>query len=400
MGTFDVELDELRGFGDSSSDKVGRVEAITPLEAMVPGAEPLGADAESDQLQVLVVGEARLFLDVLATAAGQEAWGRWTGTDEARAIKDTPPTDLSGLSGAALVPLWRVLDLLQRVEVKRLHRALFLRFIWREAPGLSGRFRRQFDAMEEARLQLVLRNLKLAVWLNTIPAFSSRENLLYGTIGVADAIDRFELDRGRVSTYALNWIRARKSQASASWVGGLRDPGYLTEQRMKIRAAVGAARQVGKEATISEVLDSVEGIDARRVVEVYRRRPLGERLGTEGVGGAARLLDLGCENPLIDRPRGERLRATWKVVEEAILGIPSRQQDIVRSRLGLHDGQSRTLAEIGEDHGVSRERIRQLEKVAFESIRKQVVAWKRAGEESEEETCAKPDLGAKCGIKT
>lgn len=383
MGLFAADLDALRGFGDCWAADIGRVEATTPLEAMVPDAEPLGADAEAEQLQVLVVGEARLFLDVLATATGQQAWGLWIDTDEARDRKNVPPPDLSGLVGASAVPLAKLSDILEQAGVKRIHRALFLRFVRREAGGLDVRFRRQFEAMEEARLQLVLRNLKLAIWLTTIPTFSSRENLVYGTIGVADSVDRFELGHGRLSTYALSWIRARKSRASANWVESLRAPGYLTELRMKVRGAIGAAREEGREATLSEVLDAVEGVDARRVVEVYRRRHLGERLGSEGVGGAARLLDLGCEEPLLDRGRGELLRALWELVQGALVDLPPRKQDIVRSRLGLQGGQSRTLSEIGEDYGVSRERIRQLESEAFQFIRQHVVAKCRANEQSE-----------------
>ncbi len=381
--SFAANLDLLRGFGPGWEEGAEVPLTVSPLERLVQDAEPLGAELEKTLLQMLVFREAALFAEVLHLEEGAREWARWVEGEVARARKQPPPVDITPVRELSCPDPARLADALNDAGFRRIHRALFLRHVRRSNPSLSSRFETRFKQLEVARRPLLLHNLKLALWSTRIPAFSSCEALLYGTIGIADAIDRFELDRGRVSTYAGSWIRARKSRASANWVGALRDPGYLAEQRMKLRTAAADIREAGGEPTVSDLVGVVEGIEPRRVAEVYRGRHLGGRLASKGAGGAQLLLDLSTEDPLHDWVRFEQLKATWMLVQAALEKLPERQRHIASARLGLADGRRPTLSELGETHGLSRERIRQLERMAFQAVRKHAISVLRSEERQE-----------------
>lgn len=365
---FQGDLAVLRGFGEHWDPEAKIPASLSPLERLLPDSDPPTASAEAELVRQLVYGEAILFVAVVQAPLGLEAWATWCESDEATARQQTPPGDLGRLARLQLDAPALLVEVLDQIGVTRIHRSMFLRFARRTHVPLTSRFDEQFEGMEDVRTSLVLRNLKLGVWATHIPGFSSRESLVYGTIGVADAVDRFEVDRGRVSTYARSWIKARKSRASANFIEALRDSNFTVEQRMKVRSTVGAIRDRGEEPTTLEILEEVEGLDLRRIVEVYQKRRFGERLAADGVGRASRLLDLCSEEPLLDPLREAELSKMWTLVQEAIRPLPDRQRGIVLARLGLVDGKSRTLSNIGRDFGLSRERIRQLQNAGFEAI--------------------------------
>jgi len=263
----------------------------------------------------------------------------------------------------------KLLATLEQLGVHRNHRAHFLRQVSHHNGFLAARYRDKFKLLYAVRRPLLWRNLRMTLWFTRIPAFSQRESLIYGAISLEDTIDRFERGRGRISTYARTWIKARKIRASSNWVSALRDSGHTAERRMKTRAAAAAIRGSGAEPTPEDLVDCVESLELFRVAEVYRGRPLGARLAAIGFSDAPRLLDLTTEEPLHDEGRVERLSLIWSAVQDEIARLPTRKKKIVVARLGLLGGKTQTLAKIGRTLGLSRERVRQLEKTAFETLR-------------------------------
>lgn len=375
MSSFALDLDCLRGFGPMREDETVTLSRLSPLERLLPHARPLKPSDVAALLFELVEGEAVLLGAIMQTAEGTSEWSRWVASGEADSWKGDPPPSQVRIARSFLsaIHVMELLAMLDRVGVHRVHRAHFLRYARRHNQTLATQFRDAFQRLEVVQRPLLSQNLRLTLSYTQIPAFSNQESLIYGAIGLKDTIDRFELGRARVSTYARAWIRARKSRASANWVNALRDPGHTAERRMKTRAVAATIRASGVEPTAAELVERVDALESNRVAEVYRGRPLGARLAAVGLSEAPRLLDLTTEESLHDRERGERLRLIWSVVQEEIAQLPDRQAFIAATRLGLLGGGNRTLAAIGQTFGVSRERIRQLEHSAFETIRSRVL---------------------------
>ncbi len=365
---FDAELNALRGVAESHEVGDASLRAASPLERLLEHAEPLNREDEELLLRLVVRREATLILIILRTAEGSNAWKQWVTTPEATSRKTTPPSDPAVIRRAAARD---GADGLDRIGLNRAHRAGFLRHIQRVSfttPQQDDDFRR----LDDARRTLVVRNLRLALWATPIPWLSMRESLLFGTLGVIEALDRLEYGRARISTYARSWVKARKTLANRRWTSSMRDSGHHVELRMKVRTVTTELRQDPTEPSVDDLMDRLEGVDRRRVAEVYRSRAQGERLGSLGVGGAMRLLDLETDDPLHNEERRVRLQELWALVQKHLSELPRRDRRIASARLGLVGSKRPTLSALGSTLGLSRERIRQIEKAVFESIRQRV----------------------------
>jgi len=204
--------------------------------------------------------------------------------------------------------------------------------------------------------------------------FMDEEDLVQeGYIGLLRAAKRFDPDRGiRFSTYARWWVRAQMTRAIDHTGRPVRLPGCAVEQTRNLRKAIKRFEAAGVDYGIAELAEEV-GIDKERA----------ELLLSQGN-------TVSLEQPVDDGPRPrplERFLSDDDAVEpdsEAIqaqelarmheafnIVLSDRQRFVLTRRYGLEDGEFRTLSEVGKEMGLSRERVRQIEREALLRLREQ-----------------------------
>jgi RNA polymerase primary sigma factor len=192
-----------------------------------------------------------------------------------------------------------------------------------------------------------------------------------GNVGLMKAVEKYDYLRGnRFSTYATWWIRQAVTRALANHGRTIRIPAHLGGRISKLyQVAQELEQEYGRQPTPEEIAESME-LPAERVrwmlrtsrQPVHLERPVGDESDAE----------LGDFIEDHEAPPPAEMVAQTMLTEEigVILDqLTPREARILRLRYGLQDGESRTLKEVGEMFGLSRERIRQLEKEALRKLR-------------------------------
>jgi RNA polymerase primary sigma factor len=192
-----------------------------------------------------------------------------------------------------------------------------------------------------------------------------------GNVGLMKAVEKYDYRRGnRFSTYATWWIRQAVTRALANHGRTIRIPAHLGGRISKLyQVAQELEQEFGRQPTAEEIAENME-LPADRVrwmlrtsrQPVHLERPVGDESDAE----------LGDFIEDIEMPQPAETVANNMLTEEIseILDqLTPREARILRLRYGLQDGESRTLKEVGEMFGLSRERIRQLEKEALRKLR-------------------------------
>lgn len=192
-----------------------------------------------------------------------------------------------------------------------------------------------------------------------------------GNVGLMKAVEKYDYRRGnRFSTYATWWIRQAVTRALANHGRTIRIPAHLGGRISKLyQIAQELEQEYGRQPTAEEIAKYME-LPADRVrwmlrtsrQPVHLERPVGDESDAE----------LGDFIEDVEAPPPAEAVANRMLTEELgdILDqLTPREARILRLRYGLQDGESRTLKEVGEMFGLSRERIRQLEKEALRKLR-------------------------------
>jgi RNA polymerase primary sigma factor len=241
------------------------------------------------------------------------------------------------------------------------------------AAGLE-EIRKHKTALDEARSQLILANLRLVVHIAkkyTKSGLPFMDLIQDGNIGLMRAVEKFELARGnKFSTYAFWWIKQAIERGIAEKLRTIRVPVHMNENIRKIHhAARDLGAHFGRKATAPEIARRltmpVETVEHALSV-VREPMSLDASLGAlEGHDLSSTIPDTSAPSPFQRAGEGQiRERVRW-----ILLKLKPREARVIRMRFGIGGEAPHTLEQIGVHLRLSRERVRQIEWIALKKIK-------------------------------
>jgi RNA polymerase primary sigma factor len=193
-----------------------------------------------------------------------------------------------------------------------------------------------------------------------------------GNIGLMKAVERFDpAKRAKLSTYAVWWIRQSIKRALSNQSKLVRLPVHLGEKMSKMRrVAMRMSEELGREAS-DEELGAEIGIPTEKVSELraatIRPASLDAPISEDGLTEFGEsVADEGARSPF-ELLRDKDLRDK---IDDLMSELNAREKEIIALRFGFRGGERKTLQQVGDELGVSRERIRQLETAALVKLRR------------------------------
>jgi RNA polymerase primary sigma factor len=230
---------------------------------------------------------------------------------------------------------------------------------------------------KKAREQMIKANLRLVVKIARdyegigLPLL---DLISEGNIGLMKAVERFDPSKGgKLSTYGSWWIKQSIKRALANQSKTIRLPVHLVDKISKMRrTAMRLQEEFGREPTDEELGEEL-GISASRVAQMrmaaIRPASLDAPIGDEDSNNFAEVV----QDEAADTPY-EQLedKTVTKMLQEMVKTLDPREATILRARFGLDGGPEKTLEEVGEKFGVTRERVRQIQNIALKKLRKMI----------------------------
>jgi RNA polymerase primary sigma factor len=293
--------------------------------------------------------------------------------DQTSVMGDSVHTYLKSIGRRSLLTAEEEVELAKRIEA-----GLFAEYKLETETGLSRRYRADLELVADdgrlAKAHMLEANLRLVV--SVAKKYSDRGLSLLdvvqeGNLGLIRAVEKFDYTKGyKFSTYAMWWIRQAIQRGFADSARTIRLPVHVLEMLSKLsRVERDMHQRLGREPTPEELAVELDRTPDQ-IEELLRtsRQPisLDSTIGEDGetsIGDLIEDTDAPEASELVDRQlMADQLR-------HALDALTPREATIMSMRFGLYDGNPHTLDEIGKALGLTRERIRQLEKQSLSKLR-------------------------------
>ncbi|WP_104481717.1 RNA polymerase sigma factor [Actinokineospora auranticolor] len=296
---------------------------------------------------------------------------------ELTASADSVRAYLKQIGKVALLNAEEEVELAKRIEAG-LYAAERVRKSEEESEKLQPQMRRDLRWIvrdgERAKNHLLEANLRLVVSLAkryTGRGMAFLDLIQEGNLGLIRAVEKFDYTKGyKFSTYATWWIRQAITRAMADQARTIRIPVHMVEVINKLgRIQRELLQDLGREPTPEELAKEMD-ITPEKVLEIqqYAREPisLDQTIGDEG---DSQLGDFIEDSEAVVAVDAVSFTLLQDQLQSVLATLSEREAGVVRLRFGLTDGQPRTLDEIGQVYGVTRERIRQIESKTMSKLR-------------------------------
>ncbi|MDI3314451.1 MAG: RNA polymerase sigma factor [Mycobacterium sp.] len=373
----DLDLEDLEDVTADSADVDLDPDDLEPPEDPVAVAA-IGEDSVDDDEELVEPTE-------MDKASGDFVWDEDESEALRQARKDAELTASADSVRAYLKQIGKValLNAEEEVELaKRIEAGLYASQLMAEMAERGEKLpaAQRRDMMwvcrdgDRAKNHLLEANLRLVVSLAkryTGRGMAFLDLIQEGNLGLIRAVEKFDYTKGyKFSTYATWWIRQAITRAMADQARTIRIPVHMVEVINKLgRIQRELLQDLGREPTPEELAKEMD-ITPEKVLEIqqYAREPisLDQTIGDEGDSQLGDFIEDSEAVVAVDAVSFTLLQDQLQSVLDT---LSEREAGVVRLRFGLTDGQPRTLDEIGQVYGVTRERIRQIESKTMSKLR-------------------------------
>ena len=363
----EIVLDDLEVVADEvAGDEEGAAEAAPAAEEAAEDddiAEPSDKDKASgdfvwDEEESEALRQARKDAELTASADSVRAYLKQIG--KVALLNAEEEVELAKRIEAGLYATQKLTELADKGEKLPVQQRRDMQWICRDG--------------DRAKNHLLEANLRLVVSLAkryTGRGMAFLDLIQEGNLGLIRAVEKFDYTKGyKFSTYATWWIRQAITRAMADQARTIRIPVHMVEVINKLgRIQRELLQDLGREPTPEELAKEMD-ITPEKVLEIqqYAREPisLDQTIGDEGDSQLGDFIEDSEAVVAVDAVSFTLLQDQLQSVLET---LSEREAGVVRLRFGLTDGQPRTLDEIGQVYGVTRERIRQIESKTMSKLR-------------------------------